>query len=37
VFDKRWMPAVTGLRFQGMHGSAGLGRCGAVAGLLRRR
>jgi len=31
------MPAVTGLRFEGMHGSAGLGRCGAAAGLLRRR
>ena len=32
VFDKRWMPAVTGLRFEGMRGSAGLGRCGAAAG-----
>jgi len=28
------MPAVTGLRFEGMHGSAGLGRCGAAAGRL---
>jgi len=26
------MPAVTGLRFGGMRGSAGLGRCGATAG-----
>jgi len=25
------MSAVTGLRFEGMHGSAGLGRCGAAA------